>query len=644
MAQPLKIYAGPSEAIRVYRGTGLLLDNMGGGEASEVPAGARFVSTTGSDAHVGTAAQPWATVAYGLSQAGAGETLVLRGGIYRESFTSAVSGASGAPVTVMSYPGEYAVISGATAAFEMPGNSAWELFDAASETYRSVGTVASGSWMGSFASAGTLYRLLRYTSLSDLMATTYSFLVSYTYYRGPGIVRHTDGRLYIRLQNLASPRNGGVPAGATAPLSNTPPTGDGFDPRNYAIYVSNANDLVTLTGDHVTWERVEFSHAERAIVFNGASHHSLNRCKSLSHRVGLRFEGGAHDITVNACRWDACHPPYVSWNEIKAAHNGSGEVNSDQKNSIATTASGCHHLTFTNNHFGRYFDGVTVATTGLHHITFDHNRVDYMGDDLVQFDGSCYELRIGWNVVNGPGMGWNGGAAVQGHEDEIYFHHNVLDILRGEFGRRVGEPGDGTDWRLSHNAIPTHSAGDNTAAAKIYNNTFLVGLNINNQGVNYGIIGSPAVGVHAVFNNIIWQRDNREYCRGISVSPIQQIDHNLYYKASSGSFKRFNDWPPGATDYADLAAWRASSGFTDSQAFYAPGYDANSTETDPQFGANATPVGWDYRPAAAAAATGAKNLAATGWPGATAATFRGAVNPAAVTGLGDVGPQEAVGP
>jgi Bacterial Ig-like domain (group 2)/Right handed beta helix region len=78
-----------------------------------------FVSPSGSSGADGSMAHPWslaAALAGGNGHVQPGDTIWLRGGTYRGSFTSTVSGTSGKPVVIRQYPGEHALINGAGAA------------------------------------------------------------------------------------------------------------------------------------------------------------------------------------------------------------------------------------------------------------------------------------------------------------------------------------------------------------------------------------------------------------------------------------------------------------------------------------------------------------------------------------------------
>src|SRR5436309_7824314 len=57
-----------------------------------------YVSMTGSDGNPGTLAAPFKTIQRAANSAGAGDTVLVRGGVYRETVKPR-SGKAGAPVT-----------------------------------------------------------------------------------------------------------------------------------------------------------------------------------------------------------------------------------------------------------------------------------------------------------------------------------------------------------------------------------------------------------------------------------------------------------------------------------------------------------------------------------------------------------------
>ncbi len=78
------------------------------------PAGATYyVGPSGSDASAGTEAAPWRTLKKALSSLSAGDTLLVRGGLYLETCNPSIrQGSATAPITVRAYPGERPVLQG----------------------------------------------------------------------------------------------------------------------------------------------------------------------------------------------------------------------------------------------------------------------------------------------------------------------------------------------------------------------------------------------------------------------------------------------------------------------------------------------------------------------------------------------------
>ena len=72
-----------------------------------------FVSTTGSDQNPGTLAAPFHTIQKAASLAKAGDTVYIRGGVYRETVTPTNSGSASAPITFTNYNNEVVTVSGA---------------------------------------------------------------------------------------------------------------------------------------------------------------------------------------------------------------------------------------------------------------------------------------------------------------------------------------------------------------------------------------------------------------------------------------------------------------------------------------------------------------------------------------------------
>ncbi len=73
-----------------------------------------YVSLSGNDANAGTRASPYRTLPKGVRALAPGDTLYVRGGTYllRSRLSVECSGTASAPITIASYPGETAIVSG----------------------------------------------------------------------------------------------------------------------------------------------------------------------------------------------------------------------------------------------------------------------------------------------------------------------------------------------------------------------------------------------------------------------------------------------------------------------------------------------------------------------------------------------------
>ena len=69
-----------------------------------------YVSASGDDSDKGTLSQPFKTIQKGLDVARAGDTVIVRAGVYAGNVTFRYSGEKGRPITLKNYPGERAII------------------------------------------------------------------------------------------------------------------------------------------------------------------------------------------------------------------------------------------------------------------------------------------------------------------------------------------------------------------------------------------------------------------------------------------------------------------------------------------------------------------------------------------------------
>ena len=89
-----------------------------------------YVSPTGNNSNDGSINSPWQTIAFGVSQLSAGNTLYLREGTYRETLTIDKDGSSASYINIEGYPNESVTIDGTV---DITGS--WSSYGAVSGAY-----------------------------------------------------------------------------------------------------------------------------------------------------------------------------------------------------------------------------------------------------------------------------------------------------------------------------------------------------------------------------------------------------------------------------------------------------------------------------------------------------------------------------
>ena len=146
----------------------------------------------GKDDNQGTKGSPWKSVAHALTKLDAGDTLVLRGGVYYERIYCSTFGTLKKPITIRSFPGELGVIDGSFREFFADPKNAWEPWQkGAKGEYRSKRTYKNvRNVHGRF--GDSMIGLQIYHYLKDLRGERYV---------GPGVwFNPQSGRIHARLQ------------------------------------------------------------------------------------------------------------------------------------------------------------------------------------------------------------------------------------------------------------------------------------------------------------------------------------------------------------------------------------------------------------------------------------------------------------
>lgn len=103
---------------------------------SRIP-GTFYISPTGNDSNPGTELLPWKSLAMAGSEVMAGDTIILRGGIYNERLVIKNSGnESAGPIIFKNYPGELPILDGST--MTLPSGDSYGLVEGYNISYVTV--------------------------------------------------------------------------------------------------------------------------------------------------------------------------------------------------------------------------------------------------------------------------------------------------------------------------------------------------------------------------------------------------------------------------------------------------------------------------------------------------------------------------
>ncbi len=319
-----------------------------------------FVASPDGSGMVCSLAAPCA-LEQALGMAHAGDAVVLRGGVYyRGEMDMPCSGGAGAPIVIRSYTGEKAILDGgdpATFSWQDQGGGIYRTNVHAPDTHL---VTADGQ------------RLYPYQSLSDLQNLVWGI---------PGF--YANGKvLYV---HLAGDKN----------------------PSSAAIVVSRFNYAFAIEQDAIYFDHLVFRHYGRgnwakALYFNNANDNLVQHCTFELNDLGIGFKRNSNRnlIQHNTFRdtdfqWD--------WHAVKG---GSRLETGGVRFYSPMTGRG---NVIRRNSFHDYFDGLGIcpetAGSETSETDFYENLVYNAGDDGVETDGTCSNVRIWSNTFHDVLMG-----------------------------------------------------------------------------------------------------------------------------------------------------------------------------------------------------------------------------------------------
>jgi hypothetical protein len=559
----------------------------------------RYVDATrGDDAAAGDRDQPWRTLQHAAAQLRPGDTLYLRGGIYREKVALTLRGRADAPITVRAYPGELAILDGGIAAFQLTPALAWEPCpDGVEGEFRSTvaypglpGEPDYPRVVGHF--ADSMVPLHGYRFRRDLQSDHpyWSFTQkdqAASIYCGPGVWYNPDTqRIHVRLAHTRWP--------ALGDDNYRGPT----DPRAAPLIVAHADGGPVLQIQNSTHLRVE------DLVVRGSRLASINVLASSDITLnGVTVYGGSaalaaaytHGLRVIHSVFRGAAAPWTFRSSLKYRGMESRLVITGSSRPLDNRDFELAYCEFTDS-----IDGVmigAVADLRFHHNLLDHCVDDglfltALPDDLGQVHGG--PILIYQNVFSrclttlAFGVGHSrqpvtDGGVVTGRG--VWVFRNLFDLRRpvryfpptgpddphdgSAFPRSQGDHGSPVWERMAlyHNTVVSHGPGFRdmyghgwggslvTPARVVLNNIFV------QQVAPMGAAIAPGSASLLFDANLHWSLEQREAdAGGFATRMAASIQRALAAVSTGGAIRAAIPYPDGdatADALADLLTLHA---------------------------------------------------------------------------------------
>jgi len=337
--------------------TGGTLTAAGVTRSSAVPqsTGAQWhVDPSGDDGGAGTAADPYATVGRGLGAAQPGDTVLVHAGVYHEEIDVPRGGSPGAPITLAAAGDGPAILDGAEPALKDP--AAWT--DEGGAVYSAAVALTR------YVSVDGL-RLWRYESLADLQANTFNTA---------GGFFHDGTTVFVRLPGDAAP------AGHELQVSTF----------GRALWLEGTPHLV-VTGLTIRCYGAE-EYSQGIMVRDGS--HQVWIVDNVFANVmpGIWVKNDVDDLAVVGNDFSDRGLTEFPWYEVKAQGGmESGAIGVDNQYDG-------QGIVFSGNVVHDSFDGLRIcgdqAMATPNNADVVGNLLTHLGDDGIETDGTCSNVRI----------------------------------------------------------------------------------------------------------------------------------------------------------------------------------------------------------------------------------------------------------
>jgi hypothetical protein len=444
------------------------------------------------------------SLAQGLALAQAGDAVILRGGVYHQGEISLPrSGSAGAPIIIQSYPGETAILDGGD-----PATFTW--IAQGGGVYRATVNVANPHLV---TANGT--RLMPYTSLADLQNLVWGV---------PGFYA-SGAEVYVRLAGDADPN------AATLIVSR----------YNHAFFVAqNFIYFSNLTLRHYG----QGDYAKAIYFFNGSDNLVQGSTFAINDLgVGIKYASHRNVIqdnlfydTIFDWNWDAFYAGInLSSGGIRFYDPTTGRGNIIRRNT-----------------FHDYFDGLGVcpdATAGITNETDVYANLVYnAGDDGIETDGQCSNVRIWGNTLHDVLMGISLAPVYTG---PVYAIRNVIYNTGVGNNNYTGSP------------FKFNSGYAQSGAMYLFHNTADAAL-----AGNHGLyVKSPGTWSLIYARNNAWIGNAAYAIENYNTSQPINLDYDNLWNANVGNLARWN-----GINYVTLSAFISATGQEPHGRSIAPGF------------------------------------------------------------------------
>ncbi len=392
------------------------------------------------------------------------------------------------------------------------------------------------------------------------------------------------------------------------------------DPRHHALYIGRGDNYgLNISGSHLVFRNIpEINNFYGVWLMDpgvvdivlencgGRIFYFGGRCGSASR---LKFDSCRVFAKMNGQKW------WIAYGDIKG-----GDLPADHNRKCAIDLGIASDVEIVNCLFDEFFDG--ILSDGAHDVEVHGTTFNHIWDDAWQMYANLYDINYHHNLHygSGPSRDSTFAGSPNPKPGSIFVHHNVVDTTtRLLYWVRWGRP----EIALAEPvALSTHTnLKSYTWPWKFYYNTIVSGAARGGTYLDWTLLDATAPNSqtpHEVYNNILNVIDGRPVGRDVYANTGREIyDGNVYWHfqddspSTARSPWRIVHTSAGCIQDESLQTvvqLRASVAFTDSQAYYAPGWEASGLSVDPQLDGT-------YRPQSAPCRAGAVDLTGKGWPG-----------------------------